>query len=49
MALIAAAHPGHEGVVKHLIPAGASLDHVNKLHWTVLIKAIVLGQGGARH
>ncbi len=48
-ALIAAAHLGHEGVVKQLIAAGAPLDHVNNLHWTALIESIVLGNGGPRH
>ncbi len=48
-ALIAAAHLGHDGVVRQLIAAGAPIDHVNNLHWTALIEAIVLGNGGARH
>ena len=48
-ALIAAAHLGHDGVVRELIRAGAPLDHVNNLGWTALIEAIVLGNGGARH
>lgn len=48
-ALIAAAHLGHDGVVKQLIAAGAPLDHVNNLHWTALIESIVLGNGGKRH
>lgn len=48
-ALIAAAHLGHDGVVRQLIAAGAPLDHVNNLHWTAAIEAIVLGDGGARH
>lgn len=48
-ALIAAAHLGHDGVVKALIRAGAPLDHVNNLGWTALIESIVLGQGGPRH
>lgn len=48
-ALIAAAHLGHDGVVRQLIAAGAPLDHVNNLHWTALIEAIVLGDGGKRH
>ena len=48
-ALIAAAHLGHDGVVKQLIAAGAPLDHVNNLHWTAAIEAVVLGNGGARH
>lgn len=48
-ALIAAAHLGHDGVVRQLIAAGAPLDHVNNLHWTATIEAIVLGDGGPRH
>lgn len=38
----------HEAV-RVLLQAGAPLDHVNKLHWTALIEAIVLGDGGVRH
>jgi ankyrin repeat protein len=48
-ALIAAAHLGHDGVVRQLIAAGAPLDHVNNLHWTAVIEVIVLGDGGPRH
>ena len=48
-ALIAAAHLGHDAVVRELIRAGAPLDHVNNLGWTAVIEAIVLGDGGARH
>jgi ankyrin repeat protein len=48
-ALIAAAHLGHDGVVRQLIAAGAPLDHMNNLHWTALIEAVVLGDGGPRH
>ncbi|HEX5213457.1 MAG TPA: ankyrin repeat domain-containing protein [Pseudolabrys sp.] len=48
-ALIAAAHLGHDEVVRILIAAKAPLDHVNNLHWTALIESIVLGNGGKRH
>ena len=48
-ALIAAAHLGHDGVVRQLIAAGAPLDHVNNLHWTALIEAVVLGDGRSHH
>ncbi len=48
-ALIAAAHLGHDGVVKELIRADAPLDHVNNLGWTALIEAVILGDGGSRH
>jgi ankyrin repeat protein len=48
-ALIAAAHLGHDEVVRILIAAKAPLDHVNNLGWTALIESIVLGDGGKRH
>ncbi len=48
-ALIAAAHLGHDEVVRRLVVAGAPLDHVNNLGWTALIEAVVLGDGGLRH
>ncbi|WID96569.1 ankyrin repeat domain-containing protein [Bosea vestrisii] len=48
-ALIAAAHLGHDGVVRELVTAGAPLDHVNNLGWTALIEAVILGDGGPRH
>ena len=48
-ALIAAAHLGHDDVVRILIDAKAQLDHVNNLGWTALIESIVLGDGGKRH
>lgn len=48
-ALIAAAHEGHDGVVRALIKAGAPLDHINNIDWTAVIESIVLGDGGKRH
>jgi len=48
-ALIAAAHLGHDEVVRVLIRAKAPLDHVNNLGWTAVIESIVLGDGGKRH
>jgi uncharacterized protein len=48
-ALIAAAHLGHDEVVRLLIKAGAPLNHVNNLGWTALIEAVILGDGGPRH
>lgn len=48
-ALIAAAHLGHDEVVRRLIKAGAPLDHINNLGWTALIEAVILGDGGPRH
>lgn len=48
-ALIAAAHLGHAEAVRRLIAAGAPLDHVNNLHWTAVMEAVVLGDGGTNH
>ena len=48
-ALIAAAHLGHDGVVRRLLAAGAPVDHINNLGWTALIEAVILGDGGPRH
>lgn len=48
-ALIAAAHLGHDEVVRELIRGGAPLDHVNNLGWTAVLEAVILGDGGPRH
>ncbi|MCY1227123.1 hypothetical protein D9M68_601410 [compost metagenome] len=32
-----------------LIAAGVDVDHVNRLKWTALLEAIILGNGGAAH
>jgi ankyrin repeat protein len=48
-ALIAAAHRGHVEVVRILIAHHAPLDHVNRLGWTALLEAVVLGNGGPAH
>lgn len=48
-ALIAAAHLGHDEVVRILLEAGAPVDHVNNLGWTALIEAVILGDGSARY
>ncbi len=48
-ALIAAAHLGNVEAVRVLVDAGAPLDHINNLHWTALLEAVILGDGGPRH
>jgi ankyrin repeat protein len=48
-ALIAAAHLGHQEVVRRLIAGGAPLDHVNNLGWTALIETVILGNGGPNY
>jgi len=43
--LIRAGERGHAGVVGRLIRAGVEVDHVNRLGWTALHEAIILGKG----
>ena len=47
--LIRAAHRGYAEIVRRLIEAEIDLDHVNRLGWTALLEAIILGDGGAAH
>jgi hypothetical protein len=48
-ALIPAAHHGHPETVAILLATSIDKDHVNKLGWTALLEAIVLGNGGPVH
>jgi ankyrin repeat protein len=47
--LIRAAERGHPRIVERLLKAGIDRDHVNRLGWTALHEAIVLGDGGPPH
>jgi uncharacterized protein len=47
--LIRAAERGHPRIVRRLLQAGIDRDHVNRLGWTALHEAIVLGDGGSQH
>ena len=47
--LIRAAHRGYPEIVRRLLDAGIELDHVNRLGWTALLEAIILGDGGDDH
>ena len=47
--LIRAGERGHTGVVGRLIRAGVEVDHVNRLGWTALHEAIILGKGTATY
>lgn len=49
-ALIPASERGHVEVVKELL-ANSDIDvnHINDLHWTALLEAIILGDGGKEH
>jgi uncharacterized protein len=48
-ALIRAAERGHPRIVRRLLRAGIDRDHVNRLGWTALHEAIILGDGGPAH
>ena len=48
-ALIPAAHHGHVETVRELLKSAVPVDHVNRLGWTALLEAIILGDGGAAH
>ena len=45
-ALIPAAHHGHPETVRMLLGTDIDIDHVNRLGWTALLEAVILGDGG---
>jgi ankyrin repeat protein len=47
--LIRAADRGHVEVVRELLKTPIRIDHVNRLGWTALLEAVILGDGGPRH
>ena len=47
--LIRAAERGYPRIVARLIAAGIDLNHVNRLGWTALLEAVILGSGGPAH
>ena len=47
--LIRAADRGHAAIAGRLVRAGIDLDHVNRLGWTALHEAIILGDGSQRY
>ena len=49
-ALIPAADRGHVEVVKELLTTSdVDVNHINRLHWTALLEAVILGDGGKKH
>ncbi|WNC17637.1 ankyrin repeat domain-containing protein [Brevibacillus brevis] len=49
-ALIPAADRGHVAIVEELLThSDVNIDHVNRLGWTALLEAVILGDGGERH
>ena len=47
--LIRAAERGHVEIIQELLKTDIPIDHVNRLGWTALLEAIILGEGGERH
>ena len=48
-ALLVATHGNRVEAAKVLIEAGVDVNHLNRLHWTALLEAVILGDGGPRH
>lgn len=49
-ALIPAAERGHIEVIQYLLEkSDVDVNHINNLHWTALIEAIILSNGGETH
>ncbi len=44
--LIRAAERGYATIVARLLETDIDLDHVNRLGWTALLEAVILGEGG---
>ena len=47
--LIRAADRGHVEIIRELLKTDIRVNHINKLGWTALLEAIILGDGGERH
>jgi len=47
--LIRAADRGFTTIVARLLETDIDVDHVNRLGWTALLEAIILGNGDAEH
>lgn len=47
--LIRAADRGYTSIVARLLETDIDVDHVNRLGWTALLEAIILGGGDAAH
>jgi ankyrin repeat protein len=47
--LIRAAERGYATIVARLLETDIDVDHVNRLGWTALLEAVILGEGGREH
>ncbi|WP_110934555.1 ankyrin repeat domain-containing protein [Paenibacillus bouchesdurhonensis] len=49
-ALIPASERGHVEVVQELLShSDIDVNHINNLHWTAVLEAVILGSGGEKH
>ncbi|MEA0555673.1 ankyrin repeat domain-containing protein [Lysinibacillus irui] len=50
VAIIPASERGHVEVVRELLNhSDIDVNHINHLHWTALLEAVILGNGGEKH
>lgn len=50
IAIIPAAERAHVEVIEELLTySDSDVNHINNLHWTALMEAVILGDGGVRH
>jgi ankyrin repeat protein len=47
--LIRAADRGHVEIIKELLRTDIRVNHINRIGWTALQEAVILGDGGKRH
>ena len=47
--LIRAAERGHPAIIRRLLQTDIDVNHVNRLGWTALLEAVILGEGGPAH
>ncbi|MEO5608208.1 MAG: ankyrin repeat domain-containing protein [Ornithinibacter sp.] len=49
VSVIPASERGHVDYVRRVVSTDVDVNHVNRLGWTALLEAVILGDGGARH
>jgi len=49
LSVIPASERGHVDYVRRVVGTGIDVNHVNRLGWTALLEAVILGDGGPRH
>ena len=49
VSVIPASERGHVDYVRRVVTTGIDVNHVNRLGWTALLEAVILGDGGEAH